>query len=913
MAQENKTKEALMEEVGLLRKRIAELEASLIDRELLDKLLRENEERFRLLYEQAPIPYQSLDKEGLFLEVNQVWLDALGYARDEVIGRWFGDFLTPKYAELFKTRFLCFQADKEVHGIEFDMVRKDGQSIHVSFEGKIGFDAQGFFQRTHCVFTDITERKKIEFDLKASEERFRKAFATISDAVMILEIDSGRIVECNDRLFGYTREELLGRFSVELALWAEPNDRQAFVEEFKTRGFVRDLEAVVRRKDGSTFDALISADQITLGGVVLMLSVARDITERKKATIEAMRLKTAIEQVPIGVALADENLNLYFCNAAGLGMRGGETKLVGIPKEMFKNWQVLKLDGTPYEVAALPLVRAFREKTEIREEFIIRHQDGSEHICDASAVPVNDDKGYVMGSVVIFPDITDRKRNEALLRESEARAVRAVADSPIPIMIHDEDDRVIQLSSGWTKFSGYTIEDIPTLGDWTEKAYGERTGLKKDYIDQLFTIDRTVSNGEWTVTAKDGSKRIWDFQTTPIGRTREGRRVLHSMAIDITENMKAAKALRESEEKFRLIAQLSPAGIYLTTPKGECLYTNERWREMAGLSLEESLGVGWMRGIHPEDRQMVMDSWQRMVDSQGHWGKEYRFQNKDGKITEVYGLATPQTDAAGKIVGYIGLNMDITERKEAEEVLRHAKEQAEEANKAKSEFLNNIAHDFRTPMQAIMGFSDYFKSEQMTVKQKRYAEIINEKSKGLLSLVEELLDVSRLDAGRLELRSIEFDLSKSVQQAVEMARGDLVGKDIKLDCSIDGNIPPLKGDAVRFSQVLTNLLTNAVKYTDHGEIAVKVVRDLENCPDGKCRLRVSVKDTGLGIPVDQQERIFEAYTRFQEFNGGRERGGVGLGLYITKTLIELMGGTISVVSEVGVGSEFIVSLDIDKA
>jgi PAS domain S-box-containing protein len=147
-------------------------------------------------------------------------------------------------------------------------------------------------------------------------------------------------------------------------------------------------------------------------------------------------------------------------------------------------------------------------------------------------------------------EIAETKKATNLLHESEERWRRAIASSPIPIMIHNEEDLVLQLSAGWTKFSGYTLDDIPTLADWTEKAYGERSGLKKEYIDRLFTINETVYNGEWTITAKDGSKRIWEFQTTPLGKTHNEKRVLHSMAIDITERRHAELLIQEKTEEI---------------------------------------------------------------------------------------------------------------------------------------------------------------------------------------------------------------------------------------------------------------------------------------------------------------------------------------------------------------------------
>ena len=261
----------------------------------------------------------------------------------------------------------------------------------------------------------------------------------------------------------------------------------------------------------------------------------------------------------------------------------------------------------------------------------------------------------------------------------------------------------------------------------------------------------------------------------------------------------------------------------------------------------------------------------------------------------------------------VGTGVDITARKKAEEVLKEAKESAEAANRAKSEFLNNIAHDFRTPVHAIMGFSSLLHSEHMTEKQKKFAGVINESSHDLLRLVEELLDVSRLESGRLELKVSEFDVRKCLDHAVKVAQIELIDKEVKLRHWMEGSILPVKGDETRFNQILANLIGNAVKYTDKGEIIVKIDGDQQGCSPGKCRIRLSVKDTGLGIPQDKLPRLFDAFTRFHEFEGGKARGGEGLGLYIVKTLVDLMKGKISVTSEVGKGSEFIVTLDFDVA
>jgi two-component system, sensor histidine kinase and response regulator len=206
----------------------------------------------------------------------------------------------------------------------------------------------------------------------------------------------------------------------------------------------------------------------------------------------------------------------------------------------------------------------------------------------------------------------------------------------------------------------------------------------------------------------------------------------------------------------------------------------------------------------------------------------------------------------GRVISYDGLVSDITARKEAEEQLKQAKDDAEAATKAKSEFLNNIAHDFRTPIHAILGFSAFLKAEHTNERQKRFAGFINESSKNLLRLVEDLLDVSRLTSGKLELRVIGFDLEKAVLSAVEVAKVELMGKEVRVTCAVGEKIPRVKGDEVRFNQILSNLVSNAVKYTDKGEIIVGISAEQKDRSRHQCRVRVSVKDTGLGISKEKQ-------------------------------------------------------------
>ena len=254
-----------------------------------------------------------------------------------------------------------------------------------------------------------------------------------------------------------------------------------------------------------------------------------------------------------------------------------------------------------------------------------------------------------------------------------------------------------------------------------------------------------------------------------------------------------------------------------------------------------------------------------------------------------------------------------SQKESAVEAMRQAKVQAEVANRYKTEFLTNISHDLRTPLNAILGFAYILKSVDMPEEYQKSVDFINESGKHLLELVESILDVSKMELGKTELKSKEFDFLKLLENSVAAARVELGEKDVKIFLSIEGKIPRLKGDTLRVKQIIDNLLSNAEKYTEQGEIKITVKPDDIQPDEKKYRVRVSVKDTGIGIPAEKLPYIFDPFSRFHEFYKGKTFEGTGLGLHIVQGLVRFMGGDIRVASEVGKGSEFIVTFNFGKA
>ena len=504
---------------------------------------------------------------------------------------------------------------------------------------------------------------------------------------------------------------------------------------------------------------------------------------------------------------------------------------------------------------------------------------------------------------LIRRNLTQKQRASVVLRQREDQFRRTLSEIAIPTLLHGDDDVVLLVNKAWTELSGYRHEDIPTIGDWTQRAYGERHTAVKDYIDKLFDSDVRVDNGEWEVTTATGAKRVWHFFTTPVGREPAGRRLLVSNAIDVTEQRRAEQALHASEERLRMAQHVSKIGTFeWNIQTGVNTWTPEL-EAMHGLPPGGFAGTqrNWEEMLHPEDRPHVVRSVGEALAT-GVFADEWRVVWGDGSSHWLAGRGRVFKDDDGKPLRLLGINIDITERKQGEDELRRLAAELSEADRRKDEFLATLAHELRNPLAPIRNGLEILRSDDIRPGHEQVRVMMQRQTDQLVRLVDDLMDVSRITRNTLDLRQERVELALVLQTAVETAKPIVESYGHHLSVTLPSTPAFVDADITRLGQVFANLLNNAAKYTSRGgQIWLTVERQ-----GGE--LVVSVKDTGVGIPSEMLPKIFEMFAQVDR-TLERSQGGLGIGLSLAKRLVEMHGGQIEARSDgPGQGSEFVVRL-----
>ena len=555
------------------------------------------------------------------------------------------------------------------------------------------------------------------------------------------------------------------------------------------------------------------------------------------------------------------------------------------------------------------VVRSLNEKGFCRNmEAIFQRKDGSQRVGLMFAKIIS--LQGIPHIISVTRDITERTQTEQALRESnEKYRLLTEFTADVVWVLNVATGKFAYISPAIYYLRGVTVEEAmeENMEDVLEKDSLEfvRNAMAKDI--EIFKKNPDKPNyaiNEIRQIRKDG-KIIWVEVATNYRFNKSNEIEVVGVSRNIEERKKAEQALKESEEKLRNLFFNAPIGIFHSVWEGKLLTVNPALSKMLGYSSPEELisattNMTTQIYVDPAIRPQIMADLMS-ADGWVHYG-EVLWRRKDHRIITVDMTGRKVFSTNGDFLYLEGFIEDITERKQVEEKLHHAKEAAEAANHAKSEFLANMSHEIRTPMNAIIGLSHLALKMELEPKQRDYLTKIKSSSMSLLGIINDILDFSKIEAGKLTLENIEFNLHSVLENVSESSALHAAGKGIKLLYSIAPDIPAvLMGDPLRLRQLLLNLVSNAIKFTEAGEVVVTVT--LAECQRDAVNLTFMVHDTGIGMTEAQMSGLFVSFSQ-ADMSTTRRFGGTGLGLTISNRLAKLMGGSISVESIYGVGSKF---------
>ncbi len=909
-----------------------------------EQRLRESQQFIERITDTTPgllYVYDLVEQQNVY--VNNQISELLGYTPAEI--RDMGKELFPqimhpddlaRVAELLQ-RFDS-AADGEILGIEYRLLHQDGEwRWFYGRETVFNRNADASPRQIIGTVVDITNLKQTQEELRSNNERFQLASRAVDSVIYDWDITFNSIIRTEGitSILGYSLEEIEPTIQWWMQL-VHPEDKNNLSQP---------LQAVLANQEYYTFEYRVRHKEgdyryvLDRGSVVRnaqsrpvrVVGAITDISDRKLAETalreSETKYKRIIESNIVGIYFGDFSGRIYEANDAFL-------EIVGYNREDleagFLNWNQM-IVGTESQ-AMIPSVREELQTTGVctpfEKEYLRKDGTRVSVLTAIACIEGRDMSGY---SVCFVLDISQRKQALEKLRESEAKFRHIIESNIVGIYFGDFTGKIFEANDSFLQTFGYTREELENGSlYWNRITPPEYSQLDEQKMQEIQT-GGVCKPFEKEYLAKDGTRIPILLAIACIeGRETEGYSVC--LVLDISERKQAQLELRESEQSYRFLSESIPQIVWSCNPQGECEYISQRWTEYTGQAIEEAMNFGWTEFLHPEDVESVTRIWQRSLRTGKIYETEMRYRRRDGIYRWFLVRGLPMKDERGKVLKWFGTNTDIHELKQLEairsELLQReqtARTAAEAANNAKDDFVAMVSHDLRSPLNSILGWAKLLRTRNLDpTATTRALETIERNAKSQAKLLEDLLDMSRILRGTIHLDLTQINLVETVQTAVNTAYPVANVKSIYIESILDDSLPLIQGDSNRLGQVLGNLLSNAIKFTpEEGRIQVELsAEEMWGEGDGGTRrqgdkgmgglcsryAQIIVSDTGIGINPDFLPYVFE---RYRQAEGTRKKGGLGLGLAISRHIIELHAGTIEVFSSgKGEGSSFVIKLPI---
>jgi PAS domain S-box-containing protein len=833
---------------------------------------------------------------GVIQFVNPAFTRMTLYSVEDVVGQNPRLLKSGRHAEDFYRRLWATIAAGRVWTGELTNRRKDGSFYIEEMSISPVRDEQGEITSYIAIKQEIGARRAGE----AAQRLLAAIVQSSEDAIAAYKPD-GTVISWNrgaEAMLGYSAAEVIGN-NVSLVVPPDRPHGLAYITMQVLQGNpVSQFEGVCLRKDRRRIDVSVTAFPIrnAAGDVETVSTIVRDISDRKQSEQARALLASIISSSHEAITGEDLEGVIVSWN------KGAEVLFGFTADEMIgRNASVLAPPGCRDGVRkAISLIRTGCAIEPI--ETIRLRKDGTLLDVSLSLSPIRDIADHVVGASIIARDIGDRKRAERQQKESESR-FQIMADScPTLIWVTDSEGLLRFANRKCREYFGVTYQLVEG-NHWQLLVHpDDATG----YIREFLCAVRECKPFEYEARVRraDGAWR-WINSFAEPRLSPNGDFLGHvGLTLDITERKHADDSVRDSEEKFRQLAENVREVFWILNPaSGDLLYVNPAYEEIWGRSCESLYAdpVSWFEAIHPEDQAEA-----NRINGRQRQGEviaaEYRIRRPDGSERWIRDRAFPIRDQSGHLIRVAGIADDITERKAFEARLVRAKEAADAANQAKSTFLANMSHEIRTPMNGVVGMLQLLAETDLSSTQKEYARIAQISAQTLLALIEDILDLSKIEAHKIDFETIPFGLRSVLENSIGGLRARAEAKGLKFEIAAAAGVPDLLwGDPKRLGQILTNLVSNAVKFTEQGRITVGVRPESET--QDTAVVRFAVTDTGIGIREDRASDIFLPFVQ-ADASTTRKYGGTGLGLAICKQLVEMMGGRIGFETEEGQGSTF---------